>query len=186
MGRQRAPQYDKGISPRPYLRVANVYDGYIDTTDVKEMDFSDAEFEQYRLQPGDILLNEGQSRELTGRSAIYFNEVTDCCFQNTLIRFRPRRISSAYAHRYFQHCLYSGRFIAISKQTTSIAHLGVTRFAQMRFPFVEEKRQAKITDTFAIYDQGIKAASQRVKRNQQLKRFILDYELSKHGELTHS
>lgn len=41
MGRQRASQYDQGISPRPYLRVANVFDGYIDTSDVMKMDFSE-------------------------------------------------------------------------------------------------------------------------------------------------
>ena len=48
---------------RPYLRVANVFEDRIDTSDVMQMHFSDEEFERYRLAPGDILLNEGQSPE---------------------------------------------------------------------------------------------------------------------------
>ena len=33
-GRQRAPQYHTGAHTHPYLRVANVYDGYLDLSDV--------------------------------------------------------------------------------------------------------------------------------------------------------
>ena len=40
--------------------------------------------ETYELQVRDILLNEGQSRELVGRPAIYRGEVPGSCFQNTL------------------------------------------------------------------------------------------------------
>ena len=71
LGRQRAPQHEDGPSMRPYLRAANVFDGYIDTADVKSMNFSSSEYQRYRLEHGDILLNEGQSRELVGRSAIF-------------------------------------------------------------------------------------------------------------------
>src|SRR5690606_13856746 len=84
MGRQRSPKYQTGKFTKPYLRVANVFDGYIDTSDVLEMDFDKSDYATYRLREGDILLNEGQSRELVGRSAIYRGEVPDCCFQNTI------------------------------------------------------------------------------------------------------
>ena len=75
MGRQRAPKYAKGTNMRPYLRVANVFDGYLDLNDVLSMDFDERDCARYVLQPGDILLNEGQSRELVGRSCIYRGEV---------------------------------------------------------------------------------------------------------------
>jgi len=81
------------------------------------------------LRDGDILLNEGHSRELVGRSAIFRGEVRGACFQ-TLVRFRlaPSNLS-AFAQRYFQYCLNSGTFAAIAKQTTSIAHLGAQSLA---------------------------------------------------------
>jgi type I restriction enzyme S subunit len=39
------------------------------------MNFNLQEYETYRLEFGDILLNEGQSKELVGRPAIYRGEV---------------------------------------------------------------------------------------------------------------
>ena len=85
-GRQRSPHHQGTLSK--YLRVANVFDGFVDTNDVLEMPFSPAERERFLLKEGDILLNEGQSLELVGRSAIYRGDPPNCCFQNTLVRFR--------------------------------------------------------------------------------------------------
>src|SRR5205823_1840250 len=88
LGRQRAPQYQSGMHTRPYVRVANIFEDRIDLSDVLSMDFDGDDFAAYRLQYGDILLNEGQSTELVGRPAMWRNELADCCFQNTLVRFQ--------------------------------------------------------------------------------------------------
>lgn len=130
-GRQRSPHLIAGAL-RPYLRVANVLDGYIDTRDVLSMHFTDDEYARYRLQPGDILLNEGQSLELVGRSATYRGDPESCAFQNTLIRFRAGpECDPAFAQVVFRHLFRTGVLSGIAKRTTSIAHLGVKRFAAL-------------------------------------------------------
>jgi type I restriction enzyme S subunit len=175
MGRQLAPKYKTGLNQRPYLRVANVFDGFIDTSDVAEMDFSDSEFRVYRLQPGDVLLNEGQSRELVGRSAVFRDEVQDCCFQNTLIRFRPsQHVLSGFAHHYFQYCQYTGRFAQISKQTTSIAHLGVQRFAKMKFPLISLDAQHAVVQAIGSSVKGVAEIRRRAERARQIKQAVLE------------
>lgn len=175
MGRQLSPKYKTGQNSRPYLRVANVFDGYIDTSDVSEMDFSDAEFATYSLQRGDVLLNEGQSRELVGRSAIFHDEVKDCCFQNTLIRFRPSpQVLSEFAHFYFQYCQYTSRFIQISKQTTSIAHLGVLRFAKMKFPLISLEAQRAVVDAISQIVAGIPELNRRADAARAIKKNLLE------------
>lgn len=68
-GRQRSPHCVGELCK--YLRVANVFDGRIDADDVLEMAFTTPERDRFLLRVGDILLNEGQSIELVGRSAIY-------------------------------------------------------------------------------------------------------------------
>ena len=70
------------------IRVANVFEARIDTTDVLSMNFTPEEQEVYNLEKGDILLNEGQSAELVGRPALYEGDPPSVCFQNTLVRFR--------------------------------------------------------------------------------------------------
>jgi type I restriction enzyme S subunit len=49
LGRQRAPKYHNGPNMRPYLRVANVFEARIDTSDVMQMDFPLDHYETYRL-----------------------------------------------------------------------------------------------------------------------------------------
>jgi type I restriction enzyme S subunit len=145
LGRQRAPQYHSGPNMRPYLRVMNVFEDRIDTADIMEMDFSPEDFERYQLEPGDILLNEGQSRELVGRSAIYHGEIPGSCFTNTLIRFRPDTpIESDYPQIVFLAYLKTGRFQQLASLTVNIAHLGAGRFADMEFPLPPLEEQAEI------------------------------------------
>jgi restriction endonuclease S subunit len=145
LGRQRSPQHHRGEFMRPYLRVANVFEDRIDISDVKYMNFTPREYEIYRLQEGDILLNEGQSLEKVGRPAMYRNEVPDCCFQKTLLRFRS---SDAVNHHYalvvFRAYLHNGQFKRIAKITTNLAHLTAERFAQLEFPLPPLAEQIEI------------------------------------------
>ena len=144
-GRQRSPRAEGEL--HPYLRVANVYDGYIDTSSLLRMPFTEPEFVRYRLEPGDILLNEGQSRELVGRCAQYYGHPRDCCFQNTLVRFRASDIiTNRFAFLVFRHFFYSGIFSGIARQTTSVAHLGVTRFANLILPLPSLTEQVEIAE----------------------------------------
>lgn len=172
-GRQRSPHFTAG-KLRPYLRVANVFDGHIDTSDVLEMYFSDTEFETFRLQNGDILLNEGQSLELVGRSAIYRGDPPGCCFQNTLIRFKPcPDTHPEYAQLLFQYLLYTGRFATIASRTTSIAHLGAGRFTGLSVrmpPFLEQQRIAAILST---WDRAIELTEKLIAAKQQRKAALM-------------
>lgn len=145
LGRQRAPQHHSGQYMRPYLRVANVFEDRIDTSDVMEMNFTPNEYETYRLGYGDIWLNEGQSMELVGRPAIYRDEVAGACFTNTLVRFRVYdNVDTDYALRVFLAYLKNGRFQKIATITVNIAHLGAGRFAEIEFPLPPIEEQAAI------------------------------------------
>ena len=162
MGKQLSPASKDAAGQRPYLRVANVLQGRIDYTDVKTMGFSDAERETYGLKPGDILLNEGQSLELVGRSSVYDGAEGGFFFQNTLIRFRPSGlVLPAYAQVIFERWLTHGVFAAIAKQTTSIAHLGGERFASLNFPLrtlAEQRRIVEVVDAVSAQERVIEAS----------------------------
>jgi type I restriction enzyme S subunit len=136
LGRQRAPKYQTGKFKKPYVRVANVYEDRIDTTDILSMDFNERDFRDYRLEYGDILLNEGQSTELVGRPAMWRSEIEDCCFQNTLIRFQVdvEQVIPEFALGLFLQYFRTGEFSKISSKTSSVAHLGAGRFGLMPFP----------------------------------------------------
>ena len=46
----------------PYLRVANVQDGYVDTNDIAVLRVSKDEIEKYSLSAGEVLMTEVGSR----------------------------------------------------------------------------------------------------------------------------
>jgi type I restriction enzyme S subunit len=145
LGRQRAPQHHQGPHMRPYLRVANVFEDRIDTSDVRSMNFTPREFEIYALRRGDILLNEGQSPQLVGRPAMYRDELQGACFQKTLIRFRANPgVSATFALLVFRAYLHTGRFRQVSRWSTNIAHLTRERFAAMPFPLPPLAEQERI------------------------------------------
>ncbi len=173
LGRQRSPKDHEGPHMRPYLRVANVHEDRIDLTDVKSMNFSPDEFVKFQLRHGDILLNEGQSKELVGRAAIFRDEVPNVCFQNTLVRFRCSPVlRPAYALTIFRCYLHTGEFRRVAQWTTNIAHLGAQRFAEMDFPLPpiaeQERIVAAIESYFTRLDDAVATLS-RVERN--LKRY---------------
>jgi type I restriction enzyme S subunit len=180
LGRQRSPAYQTGKYTRPYLRVANVFDGFLKLDDVLEMDFDEKDFATFALRPGDILLNEGQSRELVGRCAVYAGEIEGCCFQNTLIRFRATPgLNPKYAFFFLQHLFYIGAFAAIARQTTSIAHLGAERFCNLEMaipPFGEQVRLVRIMDSVA---NAVTRAGEHVNAAVQMKRAVADQMLAK-------
>ncbi len=145
LGRQRSPKDHSGPHMHPYLRVANVFEDRIDTGDVMAMNFSPEEFKRFRLESGDVLLNEGQSLDLVGRPAIYRGEVPGACFQNTLVRFRATaRVLPEFALLVFRAYLQTGRFSRIASWTTNIAHLGAGRLAAMPFPLPPPAEQEEI------------------------------------------
>jgi len=133
---------------RPYLRTKNVLDGTIDLSDVLTMPMTDAEFSRFEVLDGDILLNEGQSLGLVGRASIYRGEFDQrCAMQNALLRFRAfPSTCPEFAAQAFQQCQKDGTFASIATQTTSVAHLGSSRFSalELTWPptFAEQQRIA--------------------------------------------
>jgi type I restriction enzyme S subunit len=180
LGRQRAPAHHHGAHMRPYLRVANVFEGRIDTSDVKRMNFSPDEYETYHLEPGDILLNEGQSPHLVGRPAIYRGEVPGACFQNTLIRFKAAvGVDFRLALLVFRAQLHARRFMRIAQITTNIAHLGAGRFADVEFPLPPIGEQRRIADEadrlLSIADETESSVRHQKARATRLRQSLLKW-----------
>jgi hypothetical protein len=146
LGRQRHPDWHTGPEMRPYLRVANVFEDRIDTSDLKEMDFSGV-FGRYKLEPGDVLLNEGQSPELLGRPAIYRGHPENVAFTNTLLRFRAGpEVLPEWALIVFRRHMHYGRFAREARITTNIAHLSARRLKPVEFPVPPLAEQRRIVD----------------------------------------
>ncbi|TDL46489.1 restriction endonuclease subunit S [Kocuria rosea] len=145
LGRQRHPDWHTGEKMHPYLRVANVFENRIDTRDVKEMHWPEHTFERFRLHPGDILLNEGQSPDFLGRPAMYTGTPKSVAFTNSLLRFKAHEgVLPEFALLVFRRHMHAGRFKREARITTNIAHLSATRLKPIEFPIPPLNEQQRI------------------------------------------
>lgn len=144
LGRQRAPKNHSGDWMRPYIRAANVTWAGLDLSDVKTMNFTDAEMATYRMEPGDIVLSEASgSPGEVGKPALWSGEISDCAFQNTLIRVRPREHDPKFLVHYFRYLALDGQFVEYSRGV-GIHHIGRARLASWPTPLPPIDEQHRI------------------------------------------
>jgi type I restriction enzyme, S subunit len=144
LGRQRSPKNHNGPNMRPYLRAANVTWKGLALDDVKEMHFSPAEVETFRLRSGDILLAEASgSASEVGKPAIWRGEIRDCCFQNTLLRVRSASMAPHYLLWFFKWLALSGKFGGGSRGV-GIHHLGAAGLSEWLIPVAPRLEQDRI------------------------------------------
>ena len=122
----------------PYMRVANVQDGYLNMTEVKNIVVSPSDAERFILKKGDVLLTEGGDPDKLGRGYVWNNEIDKCLHQNHIFSVRIKDtdlvspdflstlISSQRGKRYF---------LKVGKQTTGIATINKTVLSDFE-PFI--------------------------------------------------
>lgn len=172
-GKARNP--DGAGAKRRYLRCANVHEDRIHLDEVFVMPFTDAEFQRYILRAGDVLLNEGQSLNLVGRPAVFRGDEGTFAFQNSLVRLRADEsiCMLAFAYQVVRFLYQSGALAAVATQTTSIAHLGVTRFANIKVALPTLAEQKRIQEPLAEVDGLQRRAETTVERLARAKSALL-------------
>lgn len=74
----------------PYLRVANVQDGYVDTNDIAVLRVSKDEIEKYSLSAGEVLMTEGGDRDKLGRGCVWDGRIAPCLHQNHIFAVKVK------------------------------------------------------------------------------------------------
>ena len=120
MGR---PLRDARTYPVPYLRVANVKDGYLDLSEVYEVEATAGEIEKCQLKFGDLLLTEGGDPDKLGRGCFWEEQIPQCIHQNHIfrVRFDLNKFSPVFISTQVGSPYGKAYFLAHAKQTTGIA-----------------------------------------------------------------
>lgn len=155
----------------PYLRVANVQDGYLDLSDVKTVKVYQHEIEKYMLQSGDVLMNEGGDYDKLGRGAVWYGQITPCLHQNHVFRVRTNK--SVLLPEYLalvSESPYGKQFFVLnSKQSTNLASINSTQLKAFPIPCPNLSEQQRITDAIAICDNQIKREQVYLQKLQRVK-----------------
>ena len=115
----------------PYLRVANVQDGFLDLETVTTIEIPANELDRYLLRAGDVLMNEGGDFDKLGRGHIWNGEIDPCIHQNHVFAVRPKTVSSQWLNEITGSNYAQFYFMTRSKQSTNLASISSTNIMDL-------------------------------------------------------
>lgn len=134
----------KAIIEVPYLRVANVQDGYLALEDIARIEIPADDLARYRLQSGDVLMNEGGDFDKLGRGHIWKGEITDCIHQNHVFAVRPTAVCSEWLNKVSSSYYAQFYFMTRSKQSTNLASISSTNIMELPLVLPPDDEQQSI------------------------------------------
>jgi type I restriction enzyme, S subunit len=140
------------------VRMFNIQDGRLDLSKLKRLDLSKEEIEHYRLEPGDLLVNRVNSRELVGKCAVVTASEEPLVFEamNIRVRLVERQQLSHYINLVLRTERVRALFQGAAKQAVGQASVNQPQVANMAIPLPPLAEQhrivAKVDDLMVLCD----------------------------------
>ena len=162
----------------PILRMGNIQDGRLDTSDLKYLPSDDITATQTLLKYGDLLFNRTNSAELVGKCAVFKDEIPSASFASYLIRvafndglvpeFACFYISSVFGRRYIG---------SVVTQQVGQANVNGSKLGAMPLPlppFAEQIRIiAEVERRLSVVQQTEVAVDANLRRAERLRQSVL-------------
>jgi type I restriction enzyme S subunit len=134
------------VVTRPYLRVANVQDGYLDLEDITQITLPASDALRYQLRSGDVLMTEGGDFDKLGRGHIWDGQIAHCLHQNHIFAVRPSHefLNPHYLALVMRSGYGRAYFTATSKQSTNLASTNSTKLGNLPMPIPDLVEQERI------------------------------------------
>ena len=152
----------------PYLRVANVQDGYVDLSEVKSIDVLPSEVERYLLQTGDVLMNEGGDNDKLGRGCVWSGEIDPCLHQNHVFAIRTKSsISPEWLAIFTQGSAARAYFQTSAKQSTNLASISASNIMGLPIAIPPPSEQTAILSQLESINSRIDVLSSSARSASQ-------------------
>lgn len=143
----------------PYLRVANVQRGRLILDKVTTIRVPPEKAASLRLEPGDILLNEGGDRDKLGRGWVWEGQIENCIHQNHVFRARVVRqeihpkLLAWHANGYGKAwCDRNGT------QSVNLASISLRKIKLLPVPIPPQEIQEQLVKTIELHLENVMAA----------------------------
>jgi len=124
----------KELQDYPYLRVANVQDGYLALDDVTTVAVPEEEARSCSLAVGDVLMNEGGDIDKLGRGCVWRGEISPCLHQNHVFCVRPHSVSPEWLATWTATLPAKSYFETRAKRTTNLASISSMNINEIHVP----------------------------------------------------
>lgn len=139
---------DTELVEMPYLRVANVQDGYVDTNDIAVLQVSKDEIEKYSLSAGEVLMTEGGDRDKLGRGCVWDGRITPCLHQNHIfaVKVKEKLLNPHYLEYLTASSVGRTYFDVTAVKTTNLACTSSSKVLAFTIPLPSIDEQNEIVD----------------------------------------
>ena len=164
----------------PYLRVANVQDGYLALGEIKTVSILPSELNRFALKVGDVLMNEGGDFDKLGRGAVWEGQIEPCLHQNHVFRVRcdDSKLLPAFLAAYSSSVRGKSYFVQASKQTTNLASINSTQLKAFGISCPSVAEQLLITQRLSTFDKKMAVEQKAREKLRQQKIGLMDDLLS--------
>lgn len=172
-GRKLSPE--EGVEV-PYLRVANVQDGYLDLAEVKTITIRESELDRFALLPGDVLMTEGGDIDKLGRGFIWRGQIDPCVHQNHVFAVRPHPevVNPEYLAYFVQSSWAKGYFLSVGHRTTNLASINSTKLKALPTVVPPLDEQREIVEILSLCDRKIDALTSEIDLHEELFQALLE------------
>ena len=159
----------------PYLRVANVQEGYLDLSEIKYIDLLPSELGKYALKHGDLLLTEGGDFDKLGRGTLWREEIRNCIHQNHIFRVRVNHalISPEFLEAIIGSWYGRQYFLLSAKQTTNLASINSTQLKAFPVPCPSIEEQRRIVEALESISMALLDEQRHAAKLKQLKTALM-------------
>ncbi|HYA42009.1 MAG TPA: restriction endonuclease subunit S [Syntrophobacteraceae bacterium] len=149
----------------PYLRVANVQDGYLNLDEMKYIDIRRSEVDRFLLRKGDIVLTEGGDFDKLGRGFIWQDEIPSCVHQNHIfaVRADPTVMSPQFLGYMVQSGYAKAYFLSVAHKTTNLACINTTKLKALPVLVPSRPEQERIASMLGRVDHRIRTEGNKKK-----------------------
>lgn len=170
----------------PYLRVANVQDGFISTAEMKMVRVTPVDARRFRLRPRDVLVTEGGDFDKVGRGAVWDGRIEPCLHQNHVFRVRchERVMVPEFLAAYMASQAGRAYFLSVAKQTTNLASINSTQLKAMPVPCPPLSDQERVVEIIADCDKQISRETGELGKLRKLKQGLMGDLLSGRVEVS--
>lgn len=143
-------QYSGELLEYPYLRVANVQDGYLKLDDILTVEVPASEATSNLLAYGDVLMNEGGDIDKLGRGCIWREEIAPCLHQNHVFAVRPHSVGSDWLALWTSTLQAKRYFESRAKRSTNLASISGSNIKELPVPLPPVSEQLAIQNFLAV------------------------------------